>query len=52
MNDQIKRAPLTSDERKQFEAYMATIFGRLGMDLTTESCKLITVARSVAVFEK
>ena len=39
MDTQVMRAPLTPEERKQFEAYMATIFNRLGMDLTTESCK-------------
>jgi hypothetical protein len=30
-------SPLTAGERTRFESYMAEIFGRLGMDLGSES---------------
>jgi GTP cyclohydrolase IA len=32
-------SPLTAGERMRFESYMAEIFGRLGMDLGSESCR-------------
>src|SRR5262249_22244079 len=33
------RKPLSSQERERFEAYMAEIFSRLGMDLNSEPCR-------------
>lgn len=33
------RQPLTVDERERFETHMAEIFGRLGMDLSSEACQ-------------
>lgn len=33
------RKPLTDKERARFESHMAEIFGRLAMDLRSESCK-------------
>jgi GTP cyclohydrolase I len=30
--------PLTTNEREKFEAYMAAIFSRLGMDITSQAC--------------
>ena len=33
------RAPLSSEEREQFESYIARIFHRLGIDLDSDACK-------------
>lgn len=32
------RRPLSTEEQQRFEGYMAEVFSRLGMDLTSEAC--------------
>ncbi len=45
------RDPLSEEERKRFERYAAEIFGRLGMDLDSASCRRTPERWVDALFE-
>jgi len=45
------RNPLSEPERKRFETYVAEIFGRLGMDLDSASCRKTPERWVKALFE-